>query len=131
MLIFNNIKRWHGKYIVIFHLSALAGQAVCFLLLANPVYQNAYLTYLCMLIFGLATIVVCFQKAYDMEFPGKELVMAVFLTYMALIVRTGFSIVNSILLMCIALGCVGAGFGIRKKSVRMSMCRRQRPLPMT
>ena len=119
MLIFNNIKRWHGKYIVIFHLSALAGQAVCFLLLVNPVYQNAYLTYLCMLIFGLATIVVCFQKAYDLEFPGKELVVAVFLTYMALVVRTDFSIVNSILLMCIALGCVGAGFGIRKKSIRI------------
>ena len=42
-----------------------------------------------------------------------------FLTYLALVVRTDFSIVNSILLMCIALGCVGAGFGIRKKSIRI------------
>jgi hypothetical protein len=119
MLIFNNVKRWHGRGIVTYNVMALSGQAICFLLLVNPVYRNAYLTYLCMLVFGVATIVVCFQKHYHLDFKYKQLILAVFLTYMGLIVRTSYSIVNSILLMMIALLCVGMGFAIRQMSVRI------------
>lgn len=119
MLIFNNVKRWSGSGIEVFNCLALTGQVICYLLLVNPVYRNAYLTYLCMLIFGVSTIIVCFQKQYNMDFGGKHLVLAIFLTYMGLVVRTGYPIVNSILLMTVALGCVGAGFAIRKKAVRI------------
>jgi hypothetical protein len=72
-----------------------------------------------MLVFGVATIVVCFQKHYHLDFKYKQLILAVFLTYMGLIVRTNYSIVNSILLMMIALLCVGMGFAIRQMSVRI------------
>ena len=119
MLLYNNVKRWHGKGIEAFNALALSGQVVCYLLLINPVYRNEYLTYLCMLIFGITTIVVCFNKQYHLDFKGKPLVLAVFLTYMGIVVRTGYPIVNSILLMVIALGCVGAGFIIKRKSVRI------------
>jgi hypothetical protein len=44
MLLFNNVKRWQGKGITFYNALMLTGQAVCFLLLVNPVYRNAYLT---------------------------------------------------------------------------------------
>lgn len=119
ILVFNNVRRWHGEGIVVFNIFALCGQAVCYLLLAGPVYRNAHLTYICMLIFGIATIVICFQNAYHLEFEGKYMVLPVFLTYMVIICRIGYSVVNSILLMCIALGCVGVGFYIKKKTLRV------------
>ncbi|MBR1770483.1 MAG: DUF2339 domain-containing protein [Lachnospiraceae bacterium] len=119
VLIFNNVRRWNGQGILLFNIGSMISCAICYLMLVNPVYRNAYLTYLCMLIFGIAIIVICLQKQYQMDFAGKHLVMAVFLTYMALVVQTNYAIVNSILLMAIALGCVGIGFGIRKKSLRV------------
>ena len=121
MLLFNNVDRWRGKgqSVVGFNALALGGQAICYLALINPVYRNAYLTYFCMLIFGTATIMICFQKKYYMDFGCKQLILAIFLTYMGLIVRTSYPITNSILLMLLALGCVAAGFAIKKKSVRI------------
>lgn len=119
ILLFNNVPRFAGKYVVVYNGVAVAGEMVCFLLLINPTYQNAYFTYLCMLIFGLATIVLTFQKKYRMDFKHKNLIMAGFLTYMALIVQTTLPIINSILLMIIALVCVGTGFSTKDKSVRI------------
>lgn len=119
MLLFNNVKRWRGRGMIVYNSFALAGQAVCYLLLINPVYFNAHLTYLCMLIFGVSTIVICFQGNYQMDFRGKRMVLAIFLTYMALVIRTSFPIVNSILMMLIALICVGIGFAERRKALRI------------
>ena len=119
ILLFNHVKRWHGKGIVVFNLFALGGQAVCFLLLALPIYRNAQLTFLCMLIFGITTIVICFQKTYHLDFTGKYMILPIFMTYMVLIYQNSSSVVDSMLLMCIALGCVGAGFYIRKKVLRV------------
>lgn len=119
ILVFNNVKRWHGKHILVFNVLALAGQVVCFLGLMNPIYQNAYIMYLCMLVFGLATIVITFQEKYHLNFKGKQMVLAVFLTYMALVFKTSLPVINSVLLMVIALVSVGIGFVTDKKSVRI------------
>ncbi len=119
ILAFNNVKRWQGKYILLFNGLALGGQIICFLRLCSPMYQNEYITYLCMLVFGIATIGLTFQEKYQMNFSGKYLVFAIFLTYMAFIVRTNVPVVNSILLMVIALVCVGTGFVTDKKSIRI------------
>ena len=119
ILAYNYVKRWNSRNIVIFNILALAGQMGACLGLLNPVYQNAYLTYLCMLIFGIATIEMCFQKQCHMPVKGRELIMAAFLTYMGLIIRTSYPIVNSILLMVVSIACVAFGFVIRKKSVRI------------
>lgn len=72
-----------------------------------------------MLVFGLAVIGLTLQEKYQMNFKGRYMVLAVFLTYMAFIFRTNVRVVNSILLMVIALVCVGTGFVVDKKSVRI------------
>lgn len=119
ILLFNNVPRFRTGSIVVYNGMALAGQVICFLLLMNPVYRDAYITYLCMLVFGLGTIVLTFQEKYHMNFKGKHLIMAIFLTYMALVVRTSLPVMNSILLMLIALVCVGTGFYTKEKRVRI------------
>jgi hypothetical protein len=105
--------------ILFYNYFALAGQVICFICLAFSEYRDSYLTYLCMLIFGLATIVLTLQEQYSMNFRGKYMIFSVFLTYMAFILKTGIPVVNSILLMIIALVCVGLGFAKQKKSVRI------------
>lgn len=119
MLLYNNIKRWHGRGMIGYNIVMLLAQGVCYLLLFNPIYRNSYLTYLCMLIFGAATLVICLQDRYHLECGIKPLIIAVFLTYMGLVTRSSYPIVNSILLMVIALACVGVGFAIKKKSIRI------------
>ncbi|MCM1044502.1 MAG: hypothetical protein NC417_03230 [Candidatus Gastranaerophilales bacterium] len=119
ILLFHNVKRWRDGQILVFYLLALFGQVICLLLLCNPVYRNAYITYLFMLIFGLATIVLTFHEKYGMPVKIKNLVLAVFLTYMAVVFRINEPIVNSILLMVIALVCVAIGFAERQKSTRI------------
>ncbi len=119
ILLFNNVKRWKDEKIFVYNIFMLIGQAYCFLILYNPVYQGAYLTYLCMLIFGLATIIVTFNDKYQMDFKGKNMILAIFLSYMSFAFRTGENIVNSILLMVVALICVGIGFAKNQKAVRI------------
>lgn len=119
ILLFNQVKKWRSNNIMVYNGLALVGQIVCFLALAQPIYRNAYITYLCMLIFGLATIVLTFRKEYQMDWKFKQMSLAVFLTYMALVVRINQPFVNSILLMLVALISVGLGFAQHKKIVRI------------
>lgn len=119
ILLFHNIKKYKGRQIIIFNYTVLALQAVCFLMLSQRIYNRAYLTYLMMLVFGLATIVLTFREKYEMDFKGKYLILSLFLTYMAFVCRTGIPIFTSILLMVIALISVGMGFALSDKSVRI------------
>lgn len=119
MLLFNHFARLHDRYIIVFNAFALGVQAVCYMFLMNPVYRNAYITYLCMLVFGAATIVLIFQKRYNMDFKLKNLVLAIFLTYMGFIFKSSEPILNSIILMVVALVCVGTGFANRQKFLRI------------
>lgn len=119
LLAFNHFERMHDRYLVVFNVFALGVQVVCYLLLINPVYRNAYFTYLCMLVFGAATIVLIFQKRYHMDFKIKSLVLAIFLTYMGFIFKSSEPIMNSIILMVVALVCVGTGFANRQKFLRI------------
>jgi hypothetical protein len=119
MLLFNHVSRYRGKNIILFNIFAFIVQAICFVMLVNPIYRNAYITYLSMLVFGVATIVIMLQPAYNMDFKFKNIVLAVFLTYMGLIFKSGVPILNSIILMIVALICVGVGFVIREKPLRI------------
>lgn len=119
MLLFNNVERFRGRNILVFNILALVGQSICYLVLGNYRYAGEYLTYFCMLIFGAATIILIFRNKYGLGFEGKYLILAVFLSYMTLILRTDTPIINSILLMLIALISVGMGFVQNKKSVRI------------
>jgi len=118
-LLFHNLPRCKGKGIQVYNYIALSIQVICFLLLADNIYRWAYITYLMMLIFGLATILLTFHKKYEMDFRFKYIILAMFLTYMAFISRTGIPILTSILLMVVALLSVAVGFVFRKKSVRV------------
>lgn len=119
VLAFNNVKRWKGKQIHIYNYIVLAAQTLCYLCLAFSEYRESYLVYIFMLVLGLATIVLTFQEKYRMEFRAKYIIFAGFLTYMALLLKTEIPVINSILLMIIALVCVGLGFAKKSKSVRI------------
>ncbi len=119
MLVFNYVGRWRGKGIRFFNVLVLVAQGICLLALINPIYRNAYITFLCMLVFGTATIVLALQEKFGMATKWRNIILAVFLTYMAFVFKTNMPVINSALLMIIALICVGLGFAEREKSVRV------------
>lgn len=119
LLLFNNVKRFRGKNIVAFNVVALVAQIICHLVLVLPIYDQEYLTYLCTLVFGVATIMLTFQEHYRMNVRGKNVFCAAYLTYMALIFNWEWPIINSIFMMLIALVCVGVGFADRQKGIRI------------
>lgn len=119
ILLFNNVKYMRGKNIVVYNVFVLVGQIGALIGLANPVYRNSYLTYLCMFVFVLAYLVLTLQEKYYRKFKHRELIIVIFLTYMALIVKTNVPVVNSILIMLIALVSVTLGFLKKDKPVRI------------
>lgn len=119
MLLFGNVQKWNEKYTSVYNWLMLSGQLICFLILSGPIYRNELMTYLCMLVFGTATIGIVFQEKYRMNFKRKNFVTAVFLTYMALIIKLKMPVLNSVLLMAVALICVGIGFAEKKKGIRI------------
>ncbi len=120
LLLFNHVKTFQGKGIAVYNALALTGQVCLLLLFGSPVYAGMPLSYFCMLVFGVATIVLTFQPKYSMDFKGKYLVLAIFLTYMALIARFGSTpLFKSMLLMLVAFLCVGLGFLKSQKPVRI------------
>ena len=119
ILLFNNVKYMRGKNILVFNVFVLVGQIGALIALANPVYRNSYLTYLCMFVFVLAYLVLTLQEKYYKNFKHRELIIVIFLTYMALIVKTNVPVINSILIMLIALVSVTLGFLKKDKPVRI------------
>lgn len=119
LLMFNNVGWWRGKGIEAFNYIAVSAQLFGLLKMLDRSYSGTYITYLMIFIFGLATIVLTFQDKYYMNFKGKHLILAGFLTYMTLIARIGIPVVTSIILMLIALICVAAGFVLKEAGVRI------------
>ena len=119
MLLFGSIERYKGKYQMIYFVSALIVQGICCLGLINPRYQNAYLIYLCLLVFGVATIVFVVQDKNYFSSKVRYIMLLGFLTYMALVFQSNVPFVNSILLMVIALTGVGIGFARERKPIRV------------
>ena len=119
ILLFNNVKCMRDSGILVFNVFVLVGQIGALIALANPVYRNSYLTYLCMFVFVLAYLVLTLQEQYYKSFRHRELIIVIFLTYMALIVRTNVPVINSVLIMLIALISVTLGFVKKDKPVRI------------
>lgn len=119
ILLFNNVNYMRGKNILVYNVFVLVGQIGALIDLANPVYRNSYLTYLCMFVFVLAYLVLTLQEKYYKNFKHRELIIVIFLTYMALVVKTNVPVVNSILIMLIALVSVTLGFLKKDKPVRI------------
>lgn len=72
-----------------------------------------------MMVLGTVTIIVIFRKRYELNIPGKQLFLAGFLVYFALTGHFKSPVIVSILLMIIALGCVGGGFKAGDKVERI------------
>lgn len=119
LLLFNYVPRWRDKNIALFNALALAVQIVCHLTLLLPIYHKEYFTYLCALIGGVATIFLVLEEHFHMSLKGRNICLAIYLTYMALIFEWEWPIINSIFMMFIALVCVGVGFANRHKAIRI------------
>ena len=119
ILLFNNVNCMRDKGILVFNVFVLIGQIGALIDLANPIYRNSYITYLCMFVFVLAYLVLTLQEKYYKNFKHRELIIVIFLTYMALIVKTNIPVINSILIMLIALVSVTVGFVKKDKPVRI------------
>lgn len=72
-----------------------------------------------MMILGTVVIFVVFRKRYCLGIPKKYLLVAGFLSFFSLAGDYGLPIVESILLMIIALSCVGIGFIHKDKVERI------------
>ncbi|MBD5502171.1 MAG: DUF2339 domain-containing protein [Lachnospiraceae bacterium] len=71
------------------------------------------------MLIGSVAILVMFRKRYGLEIPRKYLLLAGFLTYMILVAGFKTPVVVSILLMTVAVGCVGIGFKLKDKVYRI------------
>ncbi len=118
-LLFNSVKRFRGKNILVFNILIWICQGICCFMLGCFEFANEYLGHFCVLIFGVATVILIFRDNYDLAFKGKYLVLAFYLSCMTLILKTPASIINSILLILIALVSIGTGFVWHRKEIRI------------
>ena len=72
-----------------------------------------------MMILGAAILIVVFRKRFQLEFKRKYLLLAGYLAFFSLMGDYGSPVVESILLMMIALSCVGIGFKKKDKVERI------------
>ncbi len=115
IFIFNSVKAWQGRKAKIYNYINLILMAIQYVL---AIGCKDYFNYGILTILGLATIATCFQEKFYLDFKYKHLIVAIFLSYMALISRMELRIITSILLMLIAIGSVIAGFLIKRKEIR-------------
>ena len=74
---------------------------------------------LCMMVLGAISITLMFSKKYKIYVPRRYLAVAIFLTCYTLFGSFFTPVIASILLMAIALTCVGIGFKMDDKVVRI------------
>lgn len=71
------------------------------------------------MLIGALTVIICFRSRYGLAVPRKYLLLAGFLTFMILTAHYKSPVIVSILLMLVAVGCVGSGFGLKDKVYRI------------
>lgn len=113
---FTNLKFFRGRCITVYNIFNLIAMALIYLAAA---WIDQPITYVCLLLFGITTIVVVLQPQYGLGCKGRPVVLSVFLTYMAFIFKVDIPIIMSILLMLIAIGSVICGFILKKRSQRV------------
>lgn len=119
MFVFNTFDRYRDRFIAVLNTLVFIAMFICFAQLFNPVYRNAYITYIGMLVFGLASLIIMLTDRYNMQTRFKSIIIAVFATYMALIFKSSYPMLNSIFLMIIALICVVFGFVYKETHLRI------------
>ncbi len=77
-------------------------------------------TYGALLLLGVAFILLMFQERFGMGFRFKNVILVLFVCYMALLWELPAPILKSALLMVAAIGAVAAGFAVKQKSLRIT-----------
>ncbi|MCM1126724.1 MAG: hypothetical protein NC429_09650 [Lachnospiraceae bacterium] len=115
-LLFNNLpwlKKYNQQPYNIFSIIFMSGTYLTALLVRDTAVC------LVMMVLGTASIMLVFSKRYQIHLPRRYLVAAVFLTCYALLGSFFTPVIASILLMAVALTCVGIGFKVDDKGVRI------------
>lgn len=89
-----------------------------FFCLCTVFCEEYYINAVTMLI-GAVMIIVAFRERYKLNLPKKYLFLAGFLVYMIFASHFETPIIVSILLMLVAIGCVGIGFALKDKMYRI------------
>lgn len=115
-LLFNHLPKWKNEHQkaynisnVVFMLGYYLGVWLC----------DDYIISSVMMILGVATIIVVFRKRYEMAVPRKDLLIAGFLAYFSVTGHYESPVIVSVLLMAVALFCVGIGFKMQDKKERV------------
>lgn len=82
-------------------------------------FRFNYLVSTVMMVIGAITIIIVFRKRYGLAMKRKFLLLAGFLAYFSLTSHYESPVIVSILLMAIALACVGVGFKQKDKMERI------------
>ena len=115
-LLFNHLP-WLGK-------KEQRGYNICSVIIMTFYYlgvwfSHSYIFSSAMMVLGAVTILLVLRPKYGMEIRGKSLILAGFLVWFSLTGHYESPVIVSILLMVIALGCVGAGFRMRSRAERI------------
>ena len=106
-LLFNHLPGLKDKKQQPYNIASLVAMSPYYLMVW---FWHSYVFSSVMMVLGAATILIVFRKRYGLGIPRKYLVLAGFLTYFSLTGHYESPVIVSILLMTIALGCVGIGF---------------------
>lgn len=80
---------------------------------------DSYIFSSIMMVLGTISIIVIFRERYKMKLPRKQLFLAGFLVCYSLTEHYESPVIASILLMIVALLCVGGGFKLHDKAERI------------
>lgn len=115
-LLFNHLPGLKEKKQQPYNIASLVVMSLYYLMVW---FWHSYIFSSLMMALGAVTILIVFRKRYGLGIPRKYLVLAGFLAYFSLTGHYESPVIVSILLMVIALGCVGIGFRQQDKPERI------------
>lgn len=116
LLLYNHIP-WYKEYKQnAYNITSVIFMAIYYLMALT---QRDMLISAVMMVLGTVTIVLVFSKRYSMHIPKRYFVLTGFLIIYSLLGHFSSPVIVSIILMVVALGCVGIGFKVSDKAARI------------
>lgn len=116
VILFNYISYLRDNQTIIYNYINL-GLIACLYL--GLTFNHDIITYIIMLLLGIAFVILTFREKFGMNFKYKNLIIVLFLCYMTFVCNIQIPVIKSIILMIIAIGTVAVGFILRNKSIRI------------